>query len=341
MKNVKIKGLAIILCAVTMLSGCKKVQTKYAFFVYDGADTFISELMDYMTGHVPDNAGYAVRDAGNSQSVQNRQIVELMEDGFGVFIINAVDRLACSAIVEKCEKKGLPVIFFNREPLEGALNGSQVFYVGAAADSLGEKQADMVAELFGDFTGTAYDRSGDGVIQLCIIKGEQGHQDAEKRTERCVNRLKELGYQVEVLATLVADWRRHDGQEAMRQLYGQFGDRIELIFANNDDMALGAIDYLTAAGIFAETPDGYGQPFVLVGVDGTKAGLEAVDKGLLYGTVNNDSAKQADAILLLARYIMDGESLENFPYPMTNGHYIYIDGDIITRNNKTTTGDVK
>ncbi len=324
---------AAVLLSLLSFSGCHEKKNKIAFFMYDGTDTFISEMMDYMTSNVPFEADVEVRDAGNSQAVQNQQIVELISDGFDLFVINAVDRLACSSIVEKCSKADIPVIFFNREPLEDALDEEGAFYVGAAADSLGEKQADMVAELFtADFAGSQYDRNADGVIQTIILKGQQGHQDAEKRTENCVNRLKALGFKVEVLALEVANWSRKEAFDATAGLFPVYGGEIELIFANNDDMALGAIDYLKRVGVFS-TRTGFVQPFIVVGVDGTKVGLESIDNGLLYGTVNNDAFKQSDAIITLAEYLIDGKSLESFPYEIINGHYIYVDGDIITRAN--------
>jgi methyl-galactoside transport system substrate-binding protein len=241
--------------------------------------------------------------------------------------------------VEKCGKTGLPIIFFNREPVEDALIGSNAFYVGAAADSLGKKQADMAAALFtNNFAGSKYDKNNDGVIQIVILKGEMGHQDAEKRTEYCIERLKELGFEVDVLAIEVANWNRRSANQAMRRLYEQYGDEIELIFANNDDMALGAIDYFIDLGVFHTDKQNYDQPFVIVGVDGTEVGLKAIEEGLLYGTVNNDSAKQSDAILILAEYIVRNRSFDDFPYAIENGHYIYIDGEIITQKNISNHG---
>jgi len=320
-----------------MFVGCGQKGKKIAFFKYKGSDTFISEMMDYMTSQVPEDVTFQVRDAGNSQSVQNQQIIGLINGGFDLFVINAVDRLACSSIVERCDKEAIPVIFFNREPLEDALIGKDVFYVGPAADSQGEMQAEMVAKLFtDDFMGSKFDRNGDGIVQHVILKGEQGHQDAEKRTDNCVARLKELGFRTDLLAIEVADWNRRDGYEAMRRILAQYGDSIELVFSNNDDMALGAIDFLLDQGVFSADKGINEQPFVIVGVDGTAVGLDAVEKGLLYGTVNNDSVKQSDAVLTLADYILNSKSFDDFPYVFTNGHYIYVyctDEDIITLAN--------
>jgi len=337
MKSIAAKSISILLIIVFMLSilaNCGQSGQKIAFFQYKSGDTFISEMMEHMTSLVPEGVTYEVRDAGNSQSVQNQQIVELIERGFNLFVINAVDRLACSSIVERCAREEIPVIFFNREPTEDALIGHNAFYVGADADSLGEKQAEMVAELFThNFSGSQFDKNNDGVVQIVILKGEQGHQDAEKRTDNCVAKLKELGFEVEVLAIDVADWNRRDGHEAMRRLYAQFGDEIELVFSNNDDMALGAIDYLLSAGVFSQTSRAEEQPMIIVGVDGTAVGLEAIENGLLYGTVNNDAVKQSSAVLTLAEFILNDKDFNMFPYTITRGHYIYIDGDIITQAN--------
>jgi len=324
--------LCVLLCAV---SGCGQSTTKVAFFQYKREDTFITEMMDYMTARMPEGVTFEVRDAGYSQSVQNQQIVELIASRFDLLVINAVDRLASKSIVEKCASEEIPLIFFNREPLEDALVGSEVFYVGAAAASLGEKQADMVAELFTDnFAGSKYDKNGDGIVQIVILKGEQGHQDAEQRTDNCVRRLKELGFEVNVMGSEVADWNKKDGFEAMQKLYSAYGDSIELVFSNNDDMALGAVEYLINAGVFySSTRVPYDQPLVIVGVDGTAVGLEAIRNGYIYGTVNNDSIGQADAVLTLVDYIINNKSFDDFPYTITNDHYIYIDGDIITQAN--------
>ena len=338
MKKLAVRFLFIFLsCALFFsLSGCAQGGQKIAFFIYKSNDTFISELTAYMTANVPDDVSFEVRDAGNSQSVQNQQIVELIGGGFDLFVINAVDRLACSAIIEKCAIENVPVLFFNREPPEDLLISSGIFYVGADADNQGIKQAEMVAALFTrNFAGSQSDRNGDGIVQLVILKGEQGHQDAEKRTDSCVARFQQLGFEVEILGIEVADWNRRDGYEAMRRLYTQFGESIELVFSNNDDMALGAIDFLLDRGIFTRDNPVYDQPFVIVGVDGTAVGIAAIEKGLLYGTVYNDSVKQADAILALVDFILNDKDFDDFPYAITHGYYINTDGDIITQANVT------
>jgi methyl-galactoside transport system substrate-binding protein len=336
MKN---KKTMIVIIAVVLIAAASfqflvqpgQSGPNFAFFLYDGSDTFILELMSSISSAMPEDITYEIFNANNSQSVQNLQIVENIDRGFDLFVINAVDRLASSSIVERLSREGIPIIFFNREPLAEALVGN-VFYVGAAADSLGERQADIAAYYFlGSHSG--YKKEIGDTIRAIILKGEHGHQDAERRTENSISRLAELGFVVDVLAIHSADWRRQDAHEAMRTLYAQFGDNIDLVFSNNDDMALGAIDFLLEEGIFIEGRQPKEQPFIVIGVDGTPVGLEAVYRGLIFGTVNNDNAVQSSAILTLADYIMNNRDFYSFPYTITSGHFIYIDGEIITRDN--------
>ena len=324
-------GSIAIAAVVFILARPGQSGPRFAFFLYDGSDTFIVELMGSISSEISEDITYEVFDANGSQSVQNQQIVELIDRDFDLFVINAVDRLASSSIVERLSREGIPIIFFNREPLAEALVGN-VFYVGADADSLGDRQADIAAEyFFGPQSG--YRKEVGDTIRVIILKGEHGHQDAERRTENSISRLTELGFVVDVLAIHSANWRRQDAYEAMRTLYTQFGDDIDLIFSNNDDMALGAIDFLLEAGAFVEGRQAHEQPFIIIGVDGTPVGLEAIYRGLIFGTVNNDNAAQSSAILTLADYIMNERDFSSFPYPITSGHFIYIDGGIITIDN--------
>ena len=116
----------------------------------------------------------------------------------------------------------------------------------------------------------------------------------------------------------------------MKNFYSKFEDRIEFVFSNNDDMALGAIDYLLENQVFKTGINAVEQPFPIVGVDGTKVGIQAIKDGLLYGTTINDAEKQADAIYELVQLINNEITLKDFSYELTDNYYVYISGKIIT-----------
>lgn len=320
------KSVALMACCIFAIFSCGKEKNTIDIFVYK-YDTFITEMSNALKKYFEDYS-YNFYDANESQINQNDQILDSLSNGSRLLIINTVDRLASSAIIEKCESQKKPIIFFNREPLQDDLNNKEnMFYVGASAEIAGEYQAEMAADLFGSpyKLNSHYDKNGDNKIQLVVIKGEKGHQDAEIRTKRSTDKLRELGYQIDILTTETANWDRKEGKTVMKSMYEEYGDSIELVLSNNDDMALGAIDYLLDVGIFNSNVDNSEQPFPIFGVDATGVGVDGLRKGYLSGTVLNDADGQAKAVKTLADYIIEGKSFQDFPYSFTNGNYIYID----------------
>src|SRR5699024_7995307 len=135
----------------------------------------------------------------------------------------------------------VPVIFFNREPVaEDMLQWDRIYYVGADAKQSGVMQGELAADVIqGD---SSIDRNRDGKIQYVVLEGEAGHQDAIIRTENAVDTLRKKGIQLEKLSYGIANWNRAQAQTRMMQIISEHPNKIELVLANNDDMALGALD---------------------------------------------------------------------------------------------------
>ena len=131
-------AISILLCAALIAgaAGCGQSPDQIAFFIYDESDTFVSELMQRVSAMVPEGVAAETWYASNSQVIQNQQIVSLVDTGGKLFAINAVDRLACGAIAEKCAKSGVDVIFFNREPAEDVLIAGNSYQNDAMAVSI-------------------------------------------------------------------------------------------------------------------------------------------------------------------------------------------------------------
>ena len=211
------------------------------------------------------------------------------------------------------EKQDVPVIFFNRELVEQDLERwDRLYYVGAPALQSGILQGEMAADLFQK--DPSVDKNEDGVFQYVVLEGEMDHQDAIVRTEYAINTITEQGVSVEKLGYGIANWNRGQAQTKMTQMIGQYGDAIELVLANNDDMALGAIDAYKAAEIDQEEWP------AIFGIDGTDVGKTALNKGELKGTVYNDKEGQAEAMLKLAVGLATDSSLEDLG--LENGKYI-------------------
>ncbi len=302
----KKRWVAVLAAGMLLLSGCGRVvnqpvkSVKIGISVYDQYDTFVAQMMtafnlyatkkQEMTGIT---INVEIYNAAGSQSTQNEQVESMIEEGCNVICVNLVDRTDPSTIIDTAEKNNVPVIFFNRELVEEDLKRwDKLYYVGAEAFESGIMEGELAAAAFAEETG--FDRNRDGIFQYIVLEGEVGHQDSIVRTEYSVNTIIQQGVPVEKLGYAIANWNRAQAQTKMNQLLEEYGDRIELVLANNDDMALGAIDALKAKSIPRKD-----WPAV-VGIDGTDVGLEAVRSGELIGTVYNDKEGQAAAMLELA-----------------------------------------
>jgi methyl-galactoside transport system substrate-binding protein len=319
---------------ILLLVACSPGLPKLGLFLYNESDPYILEFGRQIVDESSSSMAVSKWDAGNSQLIQNEQIGTLLDDKPALMMINPVDRLGAYAIIRRLQAENVPVIFFNREPLVNDLAiWDKTYYVGARAEQSGQLQARLVMDLFGGDPATLnrYDRNGDGIIQTIILKGEQGHQDAEIRTREVLRSFESLGLPLEILALEVANWNRDEAYEKMGRILRSFQDQIELVVSNNDAMALGAISRMRQAGMFKDT-NGNGRIdrddegwVPVVGIDGLREAEEAIREGYLYGTVKNDSLSMAKAMAELAEALIQGSDLSTLSFPLVTGKYVWID----------------
>ena len=293
---------------------------KIGITLYDQYDTFLSEMMEGFTAYAAEKEesskiaiNVEILDASKSQLTQNEQVKSLIEKGCDVVCVNLVDRTEPTTITDLAEKNDVPVIFFNRELVaEDLERWSELYYVGADASQSGVLEGEIAADAFKK--NADIDKNGDGICQYVVLEGEAGHQDSIVRTEYSVNTMVEKGVETEKLGYAIANWNRAQAQTKMAALLTQFDGKIEMIIANNDDMALGAIDALKASDIPKEDWPG------VVGIDGTDEGIEAVKNEEMLGTVYNDKEGQAREMLDLAFVIAtDGDKSD---IPLIDGKYV-------------------
>ena len=328
-----IKKLLCAALALLLLGAPALAEELPAFGVciYDGTDTFMASLRLHLETYAQGKARLTVYDSRNDQNLQNDQVEGMLEAGADVLIINPVDRLAAGYLIEKARKRQTPVLFVNKEPLlEDLLLYEHAFYVGADGAQSGRLSGEILAEYF--LAHPEADKNGDGTVQYVLIKGEPGHQDAELRTQNALKPLQEAGFRVEKLQEDTGMWRRQLGQEKMAGFLLAWGDQIECVIANNDEMALGAINALKAAGYFSG-----GRFMPVVGVNAISQAIEALRQGSLLGTVFNDGEQQAMAAVDLAILLARGEeiSADTYSYPITDERFVWIPYQRITREELT------
>lgn len=331
MKRITLGLMVALLISGALLVSCAQEDDglpKVGVAIYKFDDTFMSGVRNAIAGNADGIATVEIVDSQNSQPAQNDQVDAFLSKGMNALAINSVDRTAAKTIIQKAMDADIPVVFFNREPLaEDMAMWDKVYYVGAKAEDSGTYQGQIAVDYFK--ANPDADKNGDGKIQMIMLKGEPGHQDAELRTEFSVKAIEAAGFPVVKLAEDTAMWDRVRGQEKMATFFAAHGDDIELVLANNDDMALGAIEALKAEGYNI----GEGKYIPVVGVDATAPALAALEDGTLLGTVLNDAANQGKATFDLAYAAATGADMAATGWTLYDGQYVWVPYQMVTADN--------
>lgn len=283
--------------------------------IYQYNDNFMTlyrqEIENYFKTLETDSVKYNVTmvDGKNDMGEQTNQIDTFITQGMDVIICNLVQTSSAEVIIDKVVAAGIPLILINREPLgdngdesyPGIINNPTVCYVGADARQSGTYQGEIVRDLpnHGDI-------NGDGVVSYVMVVGDPENPDAQYRTEYSVKALTDAGIQVKELVKNVGNWDQTKGQEIVAAALAQYGNDIEVVFCNNDAMALGAAAAIEAAGRKV------GEDIYLLGVDALDECKEMVQKGTMTGTVLNDHIGQSHTAVDVAIKALNGEAIDNY-----------------------------
>jgi len=292
--------LLATLCAGMAFGSSAVADTRLGFTVYKYDDNFMAVVRQAIEKEAKndDDIELLMNDSQNSQSMQNDQIDVLLARGVKALAINLVDPAAAPTVIKKAKEDNIPVVFYNKEPSEKDLASyDKAYFVGTVSKDAGIIQGELIAKQW--VANPQWDLNGDGVIQFVLLKGEPGHPDAEARTEYVVSTLNDKGYKTEQLHLDTAMWDTAMAKDKMDAwVSGPDGDNIEVVIANNDGMAMGAVESLKANGK-SKLP--------VFGVDALSEALAMVRSGQMAGTVLNDAPNQAAATYQLTRNLALGK----------------------------------
>ena len=325
------KILAIILAAVLALglTACGgqggSSDGEVSVFYYTYSDTYISSVrtaMDKLLG----DAGLKFQnyDANGNQTTQTEQVSTAIAKGSRALIVNVVDtgsNDAAQNIVDLAKAKNIPVIFFNRSVDESVVTSyEKCVFVGTDYEMAGHMQGEMI----GKYVLENFDKldlNGDGKISYVMFKGQEGNMEAIARTQYGVEDadkvLTEGGkaqlefYDASNSKKYLVDqngtWASAAATDYMSTILAQYSEAnknmVELVIANNDDMALGAISALQAAGY---NKDG-GKTIPVFGVDATDSAKDAIKNGSMTGSIKQDAEGMAKVISTIAQNFVNGK----------------------------------
>ena len=283
-------------------------EVKVGISIYKFDDNFMTlyrqELERYLIEQGFKKENIIIQDGKNDQAEQTNQIKNFIASKVDVMILNLVQASSAPTITKEANDAGIPVVYINREPDASEIErwGKEKIkatYVGADARQSGKFQGEMIAEL-----PNKGDVNGDGKVSYIMIQGDPENVDAQYRTEFSVKALEEAGMKTEQLLMQRGDWDQAKGQQITQDALTQFGDKVEVVFSNNDSMALGALQAINAANRKV------GEDIYIVGVDALAEVCQNVADGRMTGTVFNDFLSQAHTAGDAAIGFVSGEDVE-------------------------------
>ena len=304
------------------MEGVDVDNAKIGISIYQFTDNFMTlyrtELVRYLTedlGFNPDNV--IVQDGKNDQAEQTNQINNFITDQVDVMILNLVQSSSAPQVTDMCNEAGIPVVYINRQPDETesdrwASDGLKATYIGADARQSGTFQGEEILE-----TENKGDINGDGNVSYIMVQGDPENIDAQYRTEYSIKALTDAGVEVDELLLQRGDWDQAKGQQIVQDALTQYGDDVEVVFCNNDAMALGALQAIQAAGRTV------GKDIYLVGVDALTDAVQNIVDGNFTGTVFNDYFSQAQGAANLAVKFLKGEEVD----PVNMVDYVKVTAD--------------
>ena len=295
--------LIVALCGVATAEDAPKIGVA----IYQFADNFMTLYRTELARYLTEDCGIpaeniVIMDGKNDQAEQTNQIDAFIADNVDVMIINLVQSSSAASVIQKADAAGIPVVFINREPTADDMAlAENICYVGADARQSGTFQGQIIAE-----TENKGDWNGNGVVDYVMIMGDPENVDAQYRTEFSIKALTDAGLTVNKLFEQRGDWDQTKGQELAATALSQYGNDVDVIFCNNDAMALGAYQAIVDAGRTV------GQDIYLVGVDALDECQAMVQDGTMTGTVLNDHIGQSHTAADVALKAAKGEKMEKY-----------------------------
>lgn len=294
MKKSIVLLVVILALAVATVAGAQDTF-KIGYACNNFNDTFQTVIEGYAAAFAEDNGiEFVYADGRDDEMKQMSDIENFIADGVDALVVVAVNPQGVDPIIDKAAEAGIPLVFVNRNPFS-ADDGSDipdgVYYVGSNEIDAGMYQAQYVADKVGKDAECGY----------VILMGQLSNTATPLRTEGNKKVFDELaGYKF--LAEQTGNWQRDQGMSITENWITSFGDELCAVMANNDEMALGAVEALEAAGMKDKV--------VVAGVDLIDDAVVAIEEGRLDCSVKQDGKGQGEGAMGVALAALKGEEVE-------------------------------
>lgn len=336
------KKLVSLLLALVMALGlftAALAEGNAQVFWYTFSDVYLSSVRTSLDAALTAKGiTFVDQDANATQATQTDQINTAISSGTNLLVVNICETGAdgiAQTVVDSAKNANVPLIFFNRSVSQDVVKSyDKCVFVGTNYEEAGIMQGKMIGNyLLANYD--QYDLNHDGVISYVMFKGDEANQEAIARTKYGVedaNKILEAAGKPalkfyddsntkQYLVDQNGTWSRQVALDYMQTILAQYSEAnnnmVELVIANNDEMAIGAVTALQAAGY-----NNGDKTIPVFGVDATEDAKTLIAAGQMAGTIKQDAEGMADAIATISANMIAGTDM----FADLNANYVVTDG---------------
>ena len=290
------KRFAFALAVATILSS-PAMAAKIGVSMDKFDDNFLTVLRNGMSDYAKTQPGVTmqIEDAKDDVSKQISQVQNFIANKVDAIIVNPVDTSATEAITKLAADAGVPLVYVNREPADAEKFGPKTAFVGSNEADSGTLETKEICRLLG------------GKGDILVMEGQLSNQAAVQRTKDIHEVIATPACSgMKIIAEQTAEWDRTKAQNLMTNWLSK-GLKYDAVVSNNDEMAIGALQAMKAAGIDTKTA-------IVGGVDATQDALASMKAGDLKVTVFQDAAGQGKGAVDAALALAAGKPVEKKVY---------------------------
>ncbi|WP_160687105.1 galactose ABC transporter substrate-binding protein [Clostridium sp. C2-6-12] len=294
----------------------KPVKTAVILFSFD--DPYISlvrKSLEEIQNKNESQINFTFYDGQRNQDIQNTLIDSVLQSDYDLLFLNLVnlDNNTVSSVIDKTKQKNTPIILFNTVPFDTepikSFNKSVV--ISTDSKQSGVLQGDLIVNEWNS-NKKSIDLNSDNIFQYIMFKGPENITVTIDRSLYSISTINNSGIKTQEILSKSCSWDEKCAEDSMSLLFLRYNGKFDAIISNNDAMAIGVIKALQKYGY---NKGDKSKNIPIFGIDGIPEAIDLINKGIMTGTVFQDSNEIAEALYAI------GMNLAHNRNPLENTNY--------------------
>lgn len=312
----KFMSLLLVLLSLS-LNAVAAFPNQFCVFNYDGQRTFYAPFKDNLKRLAnAEDIILTFFDAKKDHDLQAYQIDQHLMNCDGAIVITSSKQVS-NVIIDRAKSQKIPIVFFNRKPpIDFYDKYEHAYFVGSSPVQTGVCLGQLVKDYIERFPST--DKNNNESIEMIALGGDKAHMLNNERNQAFIDYMLKNEFNLNPISGNFDDFDKKKAYQDVKNQIAKYGiNNIEIIVADNDEMALGAVEALQEIG-YNKKGNHQDKIIPVFGINGIQKAQAAVDQGAMAGTLSSDfpALSRACIEILKNRFDEDVYWADKFNFPI-------------------------